>query len=451
MGCAALLFTLLHVFPVIGARAGEKKTTSTWSELSQWLTNNGGWYQDSIQSDYKLHGGAKIRGLVLESGSFMGSTLLEIPRHLWLELHFWPHLAETSLSHLSSCNGLDEKEIHRLKFASGLATETAKGDSSQHAMYLRHLPTLSDYQSFHPSFMNAALQQDFLALPTVGFAQTTQTSEAQMKGCFLAWKSEPQSPVQNVKWEDITLGLSHLRNRGFIVEHDPIMVPVVDLINTERSDLVNAQVDFNMDVVSLVTTSTWVGSDEELLYGYCNTCDNEVMLSQWGVYLEENTNALPAEHTVDCEGHGNLNSTNASSTSAKSLKEVSLAALDLGSYSEGNVPRCKKSVFSEEQGALRCSLARLSYEYCGSQWERDPGAMVNATSTKTNHSVDSRMFLKSKKASATHTSKAMDKARMVNSIYIPLNSTHRASNRTNNSRGSSALRKRVAVAQHLRA
>lgn len=440
MGCATFLFIFLHVLAVTGSHFVQKTAKSTWSELSQWLVTKGGWVQDGIQSDLTPHGGAMIRGLVLHSSNFMGSTLLQIPRDLWLTLGFWPDLAAATLVHHSACSDLSESQVKRLKFASGLAVETQKGDASKHATYLRNLPPLSEYRSFHPSFMNAALQEDFRSLPTVHFARTTQQDEAEMKLCFQAWNHEANSPVQNVKWEDIELGLSHLRNRGFIVERDPILVPVVDLINTERSDLTNADVQFNSDMVSLVVNSVWLSSGQELLFGYCNTCDNNMMLSQWGVYLEGNTNPLPADPTINCEGNGNHSATNASAMShSQSLKEVSLAALDFGSHGHGTVPRCRGSLFSSEQGALRCSMARLSYEYCGHLWEKEGGITANNT-VNTRASSPDEIFLKSTKSKKAQNSEVKNR-------YIPLNSTNLTALR--GSHGSSALRKRKATTQRL--
>jgi len=427
-GCVALFVAFIYIGPVIGSRVHERKEQSAWPELSQWLVTKGGWVQDSIQSDLASHGGAMIRGLVTHGGAWMGSTLIEIPRHLWLELQFWPDLAETSLAHHKTCNDLSKKEVHRIKFASGLARETRKGNASEHSVYMRNLPTLGDYKTFHPSFMNAGLQEDFRSLPVADFARRTQEDEARMKGCFVDWQKEPQSPVKDVTWDEMENGLSHLRNRGFIVEDAPLMVPVVDLINTERSDTVNAQVEFNMDMVSLVVSSAWVGSDEELLYGYCQTCDNDIMLYQWGVFLEGNTNPLPEDHTVDCDG--NHAAVNASSGHAKSIRENAFAALDVGSQPVGTVPRCKESTFASEQGPLRCSLARIAWEYCGHSWEKRPGAVA-----------PTGVFLKAKK-----NSKAIDWANMVDNRFIPLNATNRNSAAIRNiSHSSNASQQRVGM------
>jgi hypothetical protein len=259
--------------------------------------------------------------------------------------------------------------------------------------------------------MNAGLQEDFRSLPVVEFARRTQADEGRIKACFAQWKNEPRSSVKDVNWEEIEGGLSHLRNRGFIVENYPLMIPVVDLINTEQSELVNADVHFNMDVVSLVVSSTWLGSDQELLYGYCQTCNNDVMLSQWGVYLESNANSLPSDHEVECTP----SATNTSSKHSESLQAVASSVLDLQQYQEGKVPRCKADTFKSEQGPLRCSLARLAWEYCGHSWMQKPGAL-NGTSWYETPDPDG-IFLKAKKIKS---SKAVDWASMVDAKFIPL-------------------------------
>lgn len=443
MGCATLLFAFLHVVPVIGSR-GQTDTKSAWLELSQWLDNKGGWVQSSIKSDFTNHGGAMIRGLVLTTSSFMGTTLIEVPRHLWLELSFWPEIEKASLAHHSTCNDLSDSEMHRLKFASGLALESRKGNASEHSTYLRHLPQLNEYKSFHPSFMNAQLQEDFRSLPVVEFAKRTQEDEARMKACFMSWKNDPQSSVKHVNFEEVESGLSHLRNRGFIVENHPLMVPVLDLINTEQSELVNADVHFNMDVVSLVVSSTWLGNTDELLYGYCQTCDNDVMLSQWGVFLESNANSLPTDHKVDCQG--TRAATNTSSGHTGNLQKAASSALDLQQYQEGMVPRCKADTFKSEQGPLRCSLARLAWEYCGQSWMQKPGALQvgNGTSSSATPDPDAKVFLKAKK---NKSSKATDWENMVDAKLIPLESKSSPIH-GNVSHNRSALRQRNGRLQH---
>lgn len=461
MGCAALLFIFCHAFPVIGSHFKFNKEQSTWAELSQWLVTRGGWVQDNIQSDLTSHGGAMIRGLVLHAGAYMGSTLIEIPRDLWLHLNFWPDLERASLAHHPPCNDLTKTEVHRLKFAAGLAIESIKGAASEHALYLKHLPPADEYRSFHPSFMSSGLQEDFRSLPTVDLARKMQEDEARMNSCLQSWKHDLHSPVRNIQWNDIEVGLSHLRNRGFIVEEDPIMVPVVDLVNTERSDLVNAEVQFNMDAVSLVVNSMYVGGGQEVLYGYCTYCDNEQMLTQWGVYLEGNANSLPAEHAVDCNSNGNHTATNASAANSKSLKEVSFAALDLGSNVEGKVPRCRQSVFSSEQGPLRCSLARLAWEYCGHVWAQDTSVVTtDADNTepqkppwKNTSLASNQNLLKSAEVKKAQSRQVMDTQTLTDGRFIPLkvslNHTTPNTASVHTSAGNSAFRKRTLRARRL--
>lgn len=420
VGCVTLIFAFFHVRPVIGSPLDGKKAESFWPDIAQWLVGKGGWVQDGIHSDLTMHGGAEIRGLVADSGAFMSTTLLEIPRSLWLELRFWPDLEKTSLAHLRNCDDLSKSEVHRLKFATGLALETRKGDASQHSLYFRNLPSLSEYESFHPSFMSSTLKEDFRSMPVVDFARKTQEDEARMQGCFANWQNEPQSSVKDVHWEEIQNGLSQLRNRGFIVESSPILIPVVDLINTAPSDSLNADVHFNMDSVSLIVDTAWLGSGQELLYGYCTTCDNNIMLSQWGVFLEGNTNPLPAEHKVDCKGKHSATNGSPGGRRQKSLEDVALAALDMDNYHEGRVPRCKQSTFASEQGPLRCSLARLAWEYCGSFWTQKPGALVNHTQALEKATVDEQIFLKARQK---HSTEAMDLGSMSDFKLIPVNSS----------------------------
>merc|ERR1719313_1516254 len=78
------------------------------------------------------------------------------------------------------------------------------------------------------------------------------------------------------------------------------------------------------------------------------------MLQVWGIYLEDNPNKLK---------------TGLSAEECAKLKKPALRALNVTSLSQGwTAPRCHMATLKEKAGPLRCSMARLSWEYCSGSW-----------------------------------------------------------------------------------
>lgn len=117
----------------------------------------------------------------------------------------------------------------------------------------------------------------------------------------------------------------------------------------------------------------------ELRFHYCERCDNAAMLGHWGFAFEDNPNALEDPGAVNCAAH--VTERDGALHATSSLRESAEQALQLGS-GEGEVwddnllntlPPCRSSVLEarETQGPLRCSLARLAWEYCARHWRQD--------------------------------------------------------------------------------
>lgn len=280
----------------------------------------------------------------------------------------FPELQSAPLEELAECKAAQENDdLNTLKMAAALALEERKGNASQFNFYLRGLPTLTDFRTFHPRFMATDLLADFGALPHAQVTPRMQKHDLNIQVCFERWQQVPRSPVSEVHWDDIVLAMARYRTRRYTNGSNqmPVMVPGADLLNTEKLSTVNTVYKISNGTFSLVTNST-IQAGSELYDLYCDNCDNSFMMYVWGVYLEDNPNPIKFP-PVDCTARSN-------GGTAKSLQEAAESVLDLDTLpvaqSEGwTAPRCRaSSLASYKQGPLRCSLARLAWEYCGEEW-----------------------------------------------------------------------------------
>merc|ERR1719198_758951 len=139
------------------------------------------------------------------------------------------------------------------------------------------------------------------------------------------------------------------------------LVPGADMLNVVKaSNLNTAWSSSSADFFTVSSDAEPIGSGQELYESYCRHCDNIAMMKSWGVYLEDNPNAIHDDR-VNC-----------TSSAGITMRRAAEAALQLGG---GNAmapgwrsPRCKATVFEAGQGPLRCSLARLAWEICSQSW-----------------------------------------------------------------------------------
>ena len=91
------------------------------------------------------------------------STVVRIPSKLWISQANFPITRQSLAAAGSSCRA-GEKDLH-FKLAVAWANEIKKGDSSFYAPYIRALPTLADFRSFHPALATLPILRDFQPLP----------------------------------------------------------------------------------------------------------------------------------------------------------------------------------------------------------------------------------------------------------------------------------------------
>lgn len=339
---------------------GETKADyrSAWREAAGLLSANAATVNPHIRGNITFHSGAAIRGVVAQKEMPNGETLLRVPRRLQMTRESFPDLSFANLDVARECAGFSSDMI---ALAAAVAVERKKGNASFYHAYLHGLPDMDDYLAFHPRFMSATLQDDFAGLALTRDMAEAQVHDAKVQDCFAKW-AEAQEPhlVAGLSSDDFSLALIQVRTRCYGLGASGLvgLVPASDLLNTAPSEKMNTIWDplsgSSNDVFELTVTSD-VRAGDELYDIYCEFCGNDGMMRIWGIYLEDNKNS-PADSL-----HANCTQ----------LRPATEAALDLasGKTADQTAPRClAETVASPEQGPLRCSLARLSWESCSSVW-----------------------------------------------------------------------------------
>lgn len=222
-------------------------------------------------------------------------------------------------------------------------------------------------------------------------------------GVCYAWAASPAE--SDVLDPSLSGGWSELMADGWVLRPGAgiarlgettrrIAIPGMDLVNTDAGHKVNTDWSWNDRAVSLRSSAA---AGDQLHESYCFPCDNSVLVNSWGVYFGENQFALEDPEAVDCAA--SVDSGSAGSPGVTSLREVTEAALEIG-HDQGRdmhaarwasnagddqqpkvlaqwletPPQCRRSVSElvegQAQGPLRCSLARLAWEYCAWRWRQ---------------------------------------------------------------------------------
>lgn len=211
------------------------------------------------------------------------------------------------------------------------------------------------------------------------------------KRCFEQWKSLPDSPVADLSNDQVLYAAYLARTRVFDVHTasgsswtSNTLLPLVDSFNTALFEKYNVQWHFKGSDLD-VKTQRDIKAGEELLLCYCPNCDNEALMSHWGVYFEDNDRAVSNFEKVNCS----------SALRHAAEQELDLTSLDVALKEGLTAPRCVSQEESQrDQSGLRCNLARLSWETCAPTWgyedwnrsgkKTDPEARRKAASARYN-------------------------------------------------------------------
>lgn len=330
--------------------------------MAAWLRNRGASVDMHLQGSYREHGGANIRGVISTSSSPPGTVLMTLPKHLWI----WEHTSifadligsmEALLMESPSCSAVNGKEVSKMMIAAGMAREKAKGNASDLHLALKALPSLHDYQSFHPRLAGPEILRDFKSLAISGTIRAQQVVDTSLRHCFTELKNKTSS-IAGIEWPHVHEALEQIRTRAFgskDLPGSPVVIPLADLLNTSPAQEHNTLWHLSAENFTMSTAGKVpVAANAELFDSYCAKCNNKDMLLLWGIYLETNSN-----RGLECSQR---------SASDKSLHNATMAMLETKKHPTWAAPRCKAAVFEAPQGTMRCSLARLAWEACSSHW-----------------------------------------------------------------------------------
>lgn len=368
-----VIFMFSAVFSAVDARRQEDEVV--WMQLKEWVISHHGMVHPGLKSNMTYHRGFPVRGIISTESIWSWTSVLTIPRNLWIDRDTFAETKAVSLPDTEVCRRMHAPtDGDALKFVAGLALENKKGSDSFYYPWLRSLPSFADFHSFLPRLMEPTVRSDFAVLPFVTAMVKAQEQDMAIKQCFEAWQTEPNSLVGSVPWQDISTMLSTYRTRALDGGGMPFMIPAMDLLNTENADKATVHWDIAIDAFTLSTEFGGLHAGAELTEEYCPGCSNFELMAIWGIYLEDNLNDLQDMDTSFCHSNpssGGVNNFTGSRPSA-SLRQVTEAMLDIESLSLNSnwrAPRCQtERVMALEQGPLRCSLARLAWEQCHAEW-----------------------------------------------------------------------------------
>lgn len=375
-----LLIALL-LLPVEGRllRRTAVEKPDAFASLVAWLKANGATLEGGVEMATTYHGGAAIRGMVSEGGLTANETAISIPEKLWLVLDNFPAVQSANLTRLGAvCERLDPEALELLQSVTAVALETKKGDASFYAPFIRTLPSMADFQSFHPMLGHPSVLAEFEALPAIQKVIGLLGYDSLIEQCFEAWRGDPSFPgprqgASAIEWSpDMELALVQFRTRSYADGQKSAMVPLSDLGNTAPARFVNAHWSFENGRFFL-RSSQPVAAMGEVMENYCDTCDNDYMLFAWGIYLQNNPNRVGHPESLDCMASipGDAGSAH------RTLQEATMSVLDMGAASLAELaeqdltaPQCQPIHVPDGQDSLRCNLARLAWEYCARDWRR---------------------------------------------------------------------------------
>lgn len=352
----ALLY-IWFVFPIVCSHV----RSAALPELMEWLVANGAKVHQGMTVGFFEHGGAKIRGVYDSEDLAANTPLLVVPRTLAIELSHFPAFSSAGLPSTTSCQKATGtvEALQGMRLAAAIAWEASKGDASLYHRWFKLLPSLPEFHSFLPVMMEKSVQKDYASLPIIAEVAEVQAGFEFSRRCFEDWKTVEGSPVKQLLWGNVFLALLWVNTRsfGFDGGRTLALVPAADMFNTGSNSELNAEWIAAEDTFALHSDRP-IAAGAEIYEGYCNNCNNTLMLRGWGIYFEKNPNPSRSGGQ-SCLGAAGAH-----------LKSAAEAALQTQEAAPDNLlsPRCKANVWDMPQGPLRCSLARVAWEMCAADW-----------------------------------------------------------------------------------
>lgn len=273
------------------------------------------------------HGGFQVRGVAAAKDLPANTTVISAPRSGQLGR------TSRSVSEFFGPWAPGDDSTSGWRLVCTLAVERALGERSIWYPYIKHLPSFSDFQNGQLLFARTEVLHQFAALDAV---QKVSQLRSWLEADIVAWGhwmnitspdwrngTDESAHVRDMRListdvsrEDIEWAFAVLTTRAFKKPSvGPILVPLVDDINTDVVSRRNAEWVENGEKFE-VRTTRGVVAGEELLMRYTSENDNGQYAAEWGFLL----NGVPAQR-LSASSCGTLLHNHTSSPSAAPASE----------------------------------------------------------------------------------------------------------------------------------
>jgi len=242
------------------------------------------------------HGGVQVRGLAVVKDLPENTTVISVPPS--------GQLGRTTeiVSEFFGPWAPGNDRISGWRLLCALAVERALGERSVWYPYIKHLPSLSDFQRDQLLFAPPKLLQHFSVLPaTQKISELRSWLEADIAawGHWMSitspdWRNgtdeaahvrDMRLMASQVRQEDLEWAFGVLTTRAFKKPNvGPVLVPLVDDINTDDISRRNAEWVESQDKLEVRTTRL-VLAGEELIMRYTTEEVNGQYAAEWGFLL----------------------------------------------------------------------------------------------------------------------------------------------------------------------
>jgi len=231
------------------------------------------------------HGGSKIRGLQTLADIPANSTLIAVPRALFIT-------GEDVDPQEFSIPVRDMQENSDLFLAVRFWQLFSRGRSSQWFPYLRLLPSSDEYARFHPMYADDVVMQACSALPTI---QKVRRARRRVERTFKEANLQRRIPWQAF-WHSYVTYISRsygvvMRSRQGDMKWQPVSVPVADMGNTASQGEINTRWRYDSrSQLFLLESTKAIPAGSELFESYqiSSLKDNAHLAYMFGLTLDDN-------------------------------------------------------------------------------------------------------------------------------------------------------------------
>lgn len=258
-------------------------------DMFNWARAQGATGLDDVHPAYFNKSGQMVRGLMGMRKCTANYTLLSLPKSILLYAEH-PSVIESPTSRAGKEKILGAYPIHAVLYLATARRLVDLGKPSPFAPYIRTLPSLEEFASFHILYADEEVLDMFSALPILQWVRDINGTLAQWWGHFgAAWVSlAEEAGAQNLAFLDIKWALTVILTRAYHATWSAggfVCVPISDLCNTALSaNIAWPKDDADVDGFWNITVTADIEEGVELTESYQSTIpkDNAVMLVLYG-------------------------------------------------------------------------------------------------------------------------------------------------------------------------